>query len=530
MLPGCTCSRAWHGAEKRKTLSGDRCRLRNGSQISDLPLSRPSRRVCSGRMGPLLLIACALLSSSAFAQAVAGSIAVNPSAAPPTQSTAPSFTRSQTPLFGSVPSGKATTGVMPLSALEAIDRGLKYNLSLIFSEQATTAARGARYRALADVLPTITSRVGESVQEINLAAFGIPAPANTGPVIGPFSVFDTRVLASGSLLDLHALNLLRARGEDVTAAKLDLQNTRDLIVLVVGGTYMQALASQARIATVESQLQTSQALYQQSVDMKNAGMVPAIDVLRTQVEMQAQQQRLVAARNDFAKQKLTLARIIGLPAGQEFTLTEKIPVTPTAPLTLDQALDRAYRDRPDYHAAEAQVRAAQLTRKAAVGEALPNVKLNADYGILGRRPTDNHPTYTTAAALNIPIFQGGKVKGDIMQADALLRQREAALNDLRGEIDFEVRTAFLDLQAASDLVQVAQSSIQLAEEALGQSRDRFRAGVATTVEVVQAQEALAASNENYINSTFAYSVAKLLLARSLGVAERAVKDFLGGKP
>ncbi len=483
-------------------------------------------RICSDRVGTFLIAFFLLFTSSAFAQGLAAPATSSAESQP----AVPSLDRFQNPLFGSVPTGTATTQAIPLGALEAIDRGLKYNLSLIFSQQATTAARGARYRALADLLPNLTSRVGESVQEINLAAFGIPAPATTGPIIGPFSVFDARLLATGSLLDLKALNLFRARSEDVNAARLDLQNTRDLIVLVVGGTYMQALAGQARIASVEAQLQTAQALYQQAVDMKNAGMAPGIDVLRTQVEMQAQQQRLVAARNDFAKQKLTLARIIGLPAGQDFLLTEKIPVTPTAPLTLDQALDRAYHDRPDYHAAEAQLRAAELIRKAAVGEALPTVKYNADYGILGQRPTENHPTYSTTASLNIPIFQGGKVKGNIMQADALLRQREAALADLRGQIDYEVRTAFLDLQAAADLVQVAQSSTKLAEEALTQSRDRFRAGVTTTVEVVQAQEALAASNENYINSTFAFNVAKLTLARSLGVAERAVKDFLGGKP
>ena len=437
---------------------------------------------------------------------------------------------SQNPLFGSVPSGKPTSGVLPLGALEAVDRGLKYNLALILSEQATTAARGARYRALADVLPTLTSRVAESVQQINLAAYGIPAPAGTGPIIGPFSVFDARLLTSGSLLDLHSLNLLRARTEDVNAATLDLQNTRDLIVLVVGATYMQALAGQARIASVEAQLRTAQTVYQLSLDMKNAGMAPRIDVLRSQVEMQVQQQRLVAARNDFGKQKLTLGRIIGLPAEQEFTLTEKIPVTPTAPLTLEMAIDRALRDRPDYHSAEARVRAAELNKKAAYGEALPSVRFNADYGVIGRRPTENHSTFTTAAALQIPIFQGGKVKGDVMQAEALLRQRESSRDDLRGQIEFDVRTSFLDLQSAAEQVRVAQSSMKLAEETLEQARDRFRAGVTNTVEVVQAQEVVAVTNENYISSTFAYNVAKLELARSLGVAEHAVKDFLRGKP
>jgi outer membrane protein TolC len=482
-----------------------------------------------GRIHILAVIAgLAVGSLGAQAQGLPMSMPANGSAPAPAANMPAALTQSQNPLFGSVASGKATPEVLPLSALDAIDRGLKYNLALLLSEQATTGARGARYRALADVLPTLSGRVAESVQEINLSAFGIPIPP-TGPIIGPFAVFDARVLVSGNFLDLHALNLLRARTEDVEAARLEMQNVRDLIVLVVGGTYMQALAGEARVITVEAQLATAQALYQQALDMKHAGMVPGIDVLRSQVEMQVQQQRLLAARNDFAKQKLTLGRIIGLPAGQEFSLTEKIPVTPVAPLTLEQAMEGAYRDRPDYHRAQVQVRAAELTRKAAIGEALPNIKFNADYGIQGQRPSENHPTFTTAAALNIPIFQGGKAKGDVMQADALIRQREATLGDLRGQIEFEVRTSFLDLQSAADQVQVAESSIKLAEEALTQSRDRFRAGVANTVEVVQAQEALAATNENYINSTFALNVAKLTLARSLGITERAVKDFLGGK-
>lgn len=442
--------------------------------------------------------------------------------------TVPSLSPTQNPLFGSIPTGQPTGTVIPLSALDAIDRGLKYNLSYILTEQATTAARGARLKALSDVLPNITGRVGETVQQINLAAFGLSLPG-VPSVVGPFGVFDARVLATGNLFDLHYLNLYRSRSEDVNAAQLDMQNVRDLIVLVVGGTYMQALAAEARIATVEAQLNTAQALYQQAADMKNAGMVPGIDVLRSQVEMQVQQQRLLAVRNDFAKQKLSLARIIGLPTAQDFALTEKIPVTPAPPLTLDQAIARALHDRPDYQRAQSQVRSAELNRKAMTAENLPTVQINADIGALGRSPGDSAMTYTTVGAVNVPIFQGGKVRGDVLQADALLRQRQAALSDLRGQIEFDVRNAFLDLQSAADQVKVAQSSVQLAEEALTQARDRFRAGVANSVEVVQTQEQVAATNDNYINSTFAYNVAKLSLARSLGIAERAVKDFLGGK-
>lgn len=477
-----------------------------------------------------LIVACTVWGTTALAQGVSTSVTMGGTGTSAGAISMPQgFTQTQNPVFGSVPSGKPTPGVMPLSALEAIDRGLKYNLSLILSEQASSSARGARYKALAEVLPTLKSQASETVQQISLASFGISLPG-IPQIVGPFGVFDARLVASGKLLDLHALNLLHARTEEFNATKLDIQNTRDLIVLVVGGTYMQALAGQARIATVEAQLKTAETLYQQSLDMKKAGMAPGIDVLRSQVEMQVQQQRLVAVRNDYEKQKLTLGRIIGLSPSQEFTLTEKIPVTPGPPLTLEEAIGQALRDRPDYHSAEARVRAAELNRKAAVAQSLPTARFDGDYGVIGRRPTQSHPTYTTAAALQIPIFQGGKVKGDVLQADALLRQRQSSLADLRGQIEVEVRTSFLDLQSAAEQVQVAESSVKLAEEALTQARDRFRAGVANTVEVVQAQEAVALTNENYISSTFAYNVAKLELARSLGVAERAVKDFLGGKP
>jgi len=488
---------------------------------------RMAARHWAGALLLFLLLGAMTAGAQVFTPGVATAVPAGQTSSP---FTIPTVQASQNPIFGSVSSGAPTPGVLTLTPLDAIDRGLKYNLSLLLSEQATETARGARLRALADVLPTVTGRVSETVQQVNLASFGITAIPGIPSIVGPFAVFDMRVFGSGALFDLHALNRLRSRGQDVTAAQFNYQNARDLIVLVVGGAYMQALAGEARIAAVEAQLKTAEALHRQAQDMKNAGVVPGIDVLRSQVEMQVQQQRLVAARNDFAKEKLTVARLIGLPPAQEFTFAGRIPLTPQPPMTLDEALQRAYRDRPDYHSAQALVRSAELNRTAAGDQRLPSIRFNADYGTLGARPTHAHPTFTTVAGLQIPIFQGGKVRGDVQQAQALLNQRRDELNDLRGRIEFEVRTAFLDLTSSWQQVQVAKSSAGLAQETFNQAQDRFRAGVTTTVEVVQAQEAIAATNENYIASTFAYNVAKLSLARSLGIAERAVKDFLGGKP
>jgi len=330
-------------------------------------------------------------------------------------------------------------------------------------------------------------------------------------------------------LDFNSLNSLRAQSDAAKAARYGYQDARDTVVLVVGGSYMQAVASGARIDAVRAQLQTATALYQQTLDMKNAGLAAAIDVLRSQVEMQSQQQRFLAVQNDFEKQKLALARAIGLPTEQAFTLTDTVPFTPAPSLTLEQAISEAFRSRADYRSAESLLHAAEMAKKAANDERLPSLSFNGDYGDIGTRPTSSHGTFTAAAALKIPIFQGGKVRADQLQADAQLQQRRSQLADMRGRIEYEVRTAFLDLKTAADQVNVAKSSVDLATQQVGQARDRFAAGVSDTIEVVQAQEALAAANDNYISALFAHNLAKLSLARALGVAEEASKRFLGGK-
>ena len=434
----------------------------------------------------------------------------------------------QNPFLGSAPQ-KPVPGVLALSLQDAIQRGLRYNLGLLLSHQGQRQAEGARLAARSRLLPDITTRTSYLAEQVNLATFGIPPIPGIPAIVGPFEVCDAHAYVSQRILDFKSLNSLRARSDELRAERYSYQDARNTVVLVVGGSYMQAVASAARIDAVRAQLQTATAVYQQTVDMKNAGLAATIDVLRSQVEMQAQQQRLLAVQNDFQKQKLALARTIGLPGAQGFTLTNTMPFTPAPPITLQQAIDEAFRSRDDYRSAESLLHAAEMAKKAADDERLPSLTLNGDYGDIGNRPASSHGTFTAAAALNIPVFQGGKVRADQLQADAQLQQRSAQLEDMRGRIEYEVRTAFLDLNTASDQVNVAKSSVDLATQQLGQARDRFAAGVTDTIEVVQAQEALAAANENYISALFAHNLAKLSLARALGVAEEASKQFLGGK-
>jgi outer membrane protein TolC len=433
------------------------------------------------------------------------------------------------PFLGSASTAKPVPGSIPITLLDAIDRGLRYNLGLYTSQIAQDTVAGARLRSLSDVLPNLSARAAESIQQINLAAFGFSVPG--GPtIVGPFAVNDVRASVVSPLIDLTALNRYRSANQNVQAAQFNYKNARELVVITVGLSYLQALAAEARVGAVQAQLNTAETLYHTAVDQRNAGVSPAIDMLRAQVEMQAQQQRLLATKNSLDKEKLQLARVIGLPVGQEFTLAQKVPLTPAPPLTLEEAIGRALRDRPDYAVAQTRVRAAEFSQHAATSERLPSVLFNADYGVIGRNLTNAHGTFTVQGAIRVPIFEGGRIKGDILQANSTLSQRKAEVEDMRGRIEYEVRSAFLDLTSAAEQVRVAQSTLDLANQTLTQAQDRFRAGVTNNVEVVQAQEAVANSNDAFISSALQFNLAKLALARSLGVAERATKEFLGGTP
>jgi len=301
-----------------------------------------------------------------------------------------------------------------------------------------------------------------------------------------------------------------------------------MVVLAVGNSYLQTIAAAARVETAEAQVTNAQALYGKAADQLKAGLTPSIDALRSQVELQTRQQQLIAARNDLAKLKLSVARIIGLAPGQEFVLTEKAPYQELTVLPLDTYLQSAYSTRGDYQAALAKVRVAELSRRAASAGRYPSLDLNANLGDIGVTPSQSNGTWQVNGGLNIPIFAGNRVHSDVLEADAQLKQARSQLGDLRGKIDYQVRSALLDLAAAAEQVAVARSSVDLAEQTLTQSQDRFTAGVADNLEVVQAQEALASAHESYIQSLYAHNLSKVELAYAIGDAEEGVKRFLKG--
>ena len=440
---------------------------------------------------------------------------------------------SQGPFGGSVAQGKATGTVLPLSFKDAIDRGLQNNLGVLLQSDNTLNARGQKWNELSNLLPDLSAAISENAAQVNLATVGIrfnrPPFAGFPTVVGPFGYLDSRFFLTQNILNLKDLNRVRGAISNERAAQYSYKDARDLVVLAVGNAYLQALAGAARVDTAEAQVETAQALYDKSLAQQNAGVSPAIDTLRSRVELQSRQQQLIVARNDYAKQKLALARAIGLPSGQEFSLSDKAPYEPLTGQSLEQNLERAFASRADYQAALQQVRAAQRFRNAATAEYYPSIDVEGNYGVAGTNIGNSHGVFAVAGTLRIPIFQGGKMHADVLQAEAQLRQSEQQLENLRGQIDYDVRTALLDLNAAADQVEVARSSVELANETLTQARDRFAAGVTDNLEVVQAQESVASANENYISGLYAHNLAKVELARAIGYAEQGVKEYLKSK-
>ncbi|MGH9683859.1 MAG: TolC family protein [Candidatus Acidiferrales bacterium] len=432
---------------------------------------------------------------------------------------------------GSVPS-KLIPGVLQLSLQDAIERGLKQNLGALLSSEDVRSARGQRWQQLSALLPHLSAQPYVDVSQVNLKEFGFAfnfPGVNVPSVVGPFSYFDARAYVSQNLFDWKAVNKTRAATQNLKSTQYTYKDAHDLVVLAVGYNYLQAIADAARIESTQAQVNTAQALYNQAADQVQAGTSPAIDALRAHVQLQTQQQQLIQSKNDFAIQKLALARVIGLAPGQEFELTSKSPYQAFQRMSVDEALKQAYASRSDYQAALADVRAADFSRKAAVAGYYPTVSLNGDYGIAGQHLDSNHGVFDVRGTVTIPIFEGGSVRADILQADAQLAQSRDRLENLRGQIDADVRTALLNLQSSSDQVAVAKSNIDLAEQTLSQSRDRFAAGVTSTVEVVQAEEAVASAHDSYISSLYNYNYAKISLARAVGMAEEGVKAYFKGQ-
>ena len=433
---------------------------------------------------------------------------------------------------GSASAGPPSEQPLSLTLDEALKMGLRYNLGGITAEQSSQRAKGENIVVRSELYPNFSGGLRENVEQIDLSSFGFKFkfPPNLGVnipnIVGPFNFFDLRGYLSQRVADVNAIRSYQSAREAQRAAELSSADSREIVVYVVTAAYLQVLAESARVDSAKVQVQSAQAIFQQASDRFTAGLSAKIDMTRSEVELQTQQQRLTSEEADYAKQKIGLARLIGLSPAQSFTLADKLPYAPLENMTLEQALTLAAQNRSDLKAAEAQLHAAEFARKAAVAEHYPTLGILADYGVIGINPANSHGTFDVSAQLLFPIWAGGHTHGDIIEADATLKQRRAEYEDARSRVEADVRNAYLDLNAAAELVRVAQSRRDLARDELAQSTDRFSSGVADTVEVTQAQEVVASAESEYIADLNAHNLAKASVARAIGQAGKIMRDLL----
>ena len=429
---------------------------------------------------------------------------------------------------GSIVDGKNTGTVIDLSLDDAVQRGLRQNLGIILQSSAVKNANGQRLEQLQALLPTVNGAASISVQQINLAAYGLSFPG-LNPIVGPFQVVDFRAYLTQNLVNVSALQNYIASKHNFAGAKLTAEDARDLVVLTVGNAYLLCIAGEARIESVTATLATSKVSLDQAVAAHEAGTSPKLDELRARVDYQNQQQSLISAKNQFEKDKLSLARAIGLPLDQQFNLTDKVPFAAFDQVDPQVAFEQALKMRKDLQAAGEQVRAASAEKTSAWAYQLPVATFSGDFGANGTTPGHSHGTYTATGEISAPVLQIAKTRGQEQVASSQYEQARARLADQVQQVNQDVRDSLLDIQAAAKLVEATHSNVELANEALSEAQQRFHAGVSDNLPVSQAQSQTEQANDQYISALYQHNVAKLSLARALGVAQTNFKDYLGGK-
>ena len=431
---------------------------------------------------------------------------------------------------GSVPGTPVSNGPLRLSMDDAVKRGLQTNLGVITSDVVSQTVRAQRLQVLSQMFPQISASASEAVMQTNLASYGFNAISSAIPsIVGPFQYVQAQANFNWNALSLTNFRNVQAANAVDRATQLSARDARELVVLAVGGSYLQVVSAAARIESQRRQVAYAQAIYDRAKTQLTAGTNTRVDLTRSLVQLQAEQERLLSFEGDYEQQKIAFARLIGLPQNADIVLTD--PLTPKELPAADEAdaLRSAFEHRWDLRSAEAQRTAAERALSAARGERLPSISFNGYYGASGTHPNESHGVFSAQGTVNIPIFDGGRISGDIRQAQATLRQRQAEYEDQKEKVEQDVRNALIQLRVAAGQVKLAESNRQYARETLAQSQDRFEAGVTNTVEVVQAQQQEAGAENDYISSLFAWNLARLSLARATGDAETELTTLFPGK-
>ena len=376
--------------------------------------------------------------------------------------------------------------------------------------------------ARADLLPQVSAHISDEAQKVNLRAEfgGVPAFPGLPKTLGPFQLFSAGPSVSAPVFDLTLWQRYQAARNTASASKANSLSTREQVILLVVSQYIGTLRAVANVEASQSRVELAQALYDQAADLQKEGVGTGIDTLRANVELQNEKQRLLEAENDRETSLYGLSRLLNLDPRQKVALADSLSFFETLQPDVEGSIEEALGNRQEWKALASQSKAAADQKKAAQALRLPNVRFDGEFSYVGTSGNTTLPTYTYEGSVNLPLFTGGRIHAQVVSADLEIRKLQEQRADLRNQIALEVKTALLNLDSARNEVQVANLGVQLSKEEVDQARDRFKAGVANNIEVIQAQDSLSRANDNQIAALYRFNQARADLARSVGQMEK----------
>src|SRR2546427_892190 len=435
---------------------------------------------------------------------------------------APTVTHAQGTNKQSVLSGNGPTQVLRLTLDQAVGLALKQNPTAQIAILQAAQSEQDKNIARADLLPQANAKISDEAQKVNLQAqFGGKAPFPGFPkTLGPYQVFSAGPSFGTPVFDLALWRRYQAAQSTVNSSKANSLSTREQVILLVVSQYIGTLRAVASVEASQSRVSLAQALYDQAADLQKEGVGTGIDTLRANVELQNEKQRLIEAETDRETSLFALSRLLNLDPRQAIELADSLSFYDTPQPEVEASMEAALSARQEWKALESQIAAAEYQKKASQDSRLPSLRFDGNFAYVGTSSSTTLPTYTYQASVNMPLFTGGRIHAEIVRADLEVKKLGQQRDDLRNQIALDVKTALLNLQSARNEVQVANLGVQLSKEEVDQARDRFKAGVANNIEVIQAQDSLSRANDNQIVALYRFNQARADLARSIGQMEK----------
>jgi outer membrane protein len=418
--------------------------------------------------------------------------------------------------------GNAPAQALRLTLDQAVALALKQNTTAQIAILQAAQSEQDKNIARADLLPQASANISDEAQKVNLRAeFGGRTPFPGFPkTLGPYQVFSAGPSFGMPIFDLTLWRRYQAAQNALNSSRANSLSTREQVILLVVSQYIGTLRAVANVEASQSRVSLAQALYDQAADLQKEGVGTGIDTLRANVELQNEKQRLIEAETDRETSLFALSRLLNLDPRQAIELGDSLSFFETPQPEVEPSIELALAERQEWKALEAQIKTAEYQKKASQDSRLPSLRFDGDFLYLGTSGNTTLPTYTYQASVNMPLFTGGRIHAEVVRADLEIKRLDQQKDDLRNQIALDVKTALLNLQSARNEVEVANLGVQLSKEEVDQARDRFKAGVANNIEVIQAQDSLARANDNQIAALYRFNQARADLARSIGQMEK----------